>query len=83
MLPDLTGIKPRQNMVIKTKFNIGDTVWYMRRETPVAEKVGWILLQIHRNKEGIYYGINANEQISEENCFATKKELRDFVFGTE
>ena len=62
-------------MRIETKFNIGDEVWYYRREThqAVMSKIDHILF------EGgcIWYNLTNYESKSEDELFATEQELLD------
>lgn len=77
------GITPRQKMVINTKFNPGDTVWYMDHSTPVARKIKYIKAEEGECTSFVVYRFNAQDVRNEDEVFATKEELRDFVFGTE
>lgn len=64
-------------MDIKTKYSIGDTIWFMRDNKPRSEKVLEIKIDLDRVKTSIRYQWNYDNSIFvfEQHAFMSKEEL--------
>jgi hypothetical protein len=61
-------------MEIKTKFNLGDTLWKIHNSKAVSFKIGCIFYD-----GATYYGETRYDMIIESECFPTKEALMEYV----
>lgn len=68
-------------MEIKTKFNLGDTVWIIRGSKATKITIEAIAV----NKNGIFYSDCplVVDIRPESQCFATKEELVDYILASD
>ena len=67
-------------MIIETKFNIGDEVWFMKENKPTKKVVSFIeiIAASTTSKSFIQYGLKTEgvvERMTEKHLFQTKEEL--------
>lgn len=67
-------------MIIETKFNIGDEVWFMKENKPTKKVVNFIeiVTASTTSKSFIQYGLKMEdtvERVTEKHLFSTKEEL--------
>lgn len=64
-------------MVVKTKFNIGDTISVVDNHSVIDFKIESIIIK----KDGIEYRGESYKTYGESVCFSTRQELFDFIIG--
>ena len=65
-------------MIIKTKYNIGEEVWFMEENEPTSDVILSIEINLYKGKQFIEY-LFANDSypygLNESELFSTKEEL--------